>query len=274
MQASHLYRWYCQPCKELRPFIDRYWGWNIPSSTMLPMLMPGTGSECFFHYRQTPKLISGQQLPENYLVCPRQQTQRFLPSDNLGFITIRFKNGQFRHFTDNPFVELQDRMLSLRELWGCTVDKLHEKLLSTSVISQQILFIEQFLLQQLNHHHTGTGRTLDALMERLYYSPNTPIDSLTALSGWSNRHLERSFKQTFALTPKRFARLARLHHTMRQIALQPEQTLLDIALERGFSDQSHFIHDVQSLIGMRPLLLQQHLRETWHYYNHPSKNPD
>lgn len=273
MQTNHPYRWHCQPCKELRPFIDRYWRWDIPSSTTLPMLMPGTGSECFFHYRQAPTLISGQKLPENYLVCPRQQTQRFLPSDNLGFIAIRFKNGQFRHFTDNPFIELQDRMLSLHELWGCTVDKLHEKLLSTSEISQQILYIEQFLLQQLKHHHTGTGLTLDALMERLYYSPNTPIDSLAARSGWSNRHLERSFKQTFALTPKRFARLARLHHTMRQISLQTEQNLLDIALERGFSDQSHFIHDVQALTGIKPSELQLLLRQQPHYYNPPSRNP-
>ena len=111
-------------------------------------------------------------------------------------------------------------------------------------------------------------------MEQLYYAPNNRIEAIADVAGWSHRHLERNFKQAFALTPKRFARLARLHHTLRQISLQPKQTMLDIALERGFSDQPHFIHDVQSLTGMKPHELQRHLRENWHYYNLPSKKPD
>ena len=111
-------------------------------------------------------------------------------------------------------------------------------------------------------------------MEQLYYAPNNRIEAIADATGWSHRHLERNFKQAFALTPKRFARLARLHHTLRQISLQPKQTMLDIALERGFSDQPHFIHDVQSLTGMKPLELQRHLRENRHYYNLPSKKPD
>ena len=111
-------------------------------------------------------------------------------------------------------------------------------------------------------------------MEQLYYAPNNRIEAIADIAGRRKRHLERNFKPAFALTPKRFARLARLHHTLRQISLQPKQTMLDIALERGFSDQSHFIHDVQSLIGMKPLELQRYLRENRHYYNRPSKKPD
>lgn len=266
--------WHQLPSAALRPFIDRYWGWDIPAMATLPMLMPGTGSECFFHYRQPPDLISGHRLPESYLVCPRQQTAQFLPSESLGFIAIRFKNGQLRHFTDRPFIELQDAMPPLRELWGEAANRLDEQLWAAPNQREQILLIERFLLTQLNYHHQATAQKLDRLMEQIYYAPNNRIETIADATGWSHRHLERNFKQAFALTPKRFARLARLHHTLRQIALQPQQALLDIALERGFSDQSHFIHDVQLLIGMKPLQLQQHLRETQHYYNLPSKKPD
>ena len=240
----------------------------------LPMLMPGTGSECFFHYRQPPDLISGHRLPASYLVCPHQQTAQFQPSESLGFIAIRFKNGQFRHFTDRPFIELQDAMPPLRELWGAAINQLNEQLWAAPNQQEQILLIERFLLAQLNYHHVATEQKLDLLMEQLYYAPNNRIEAIADVAGWSHRHLERNFKQAFALTPKRFARLARLHHTLRQISLQPKQTMLDIALERGFSDQPHFIHDVQSLTGMKPHELQRHLRENWHYYNLPSKKPD
>lgn len=269
-----LYYWHHSPSEALRPFIDRYWGWNIPTPATLPMLMPGTGSECFFHFSQPPKLHSGQILPESYLVCPRHQITRFLPSEQIRFIAIRFKNGQLRHFTQSPFMELQDSLPSLTVLWGYAAEALYEQLLNASGRDEQIHRIEQFLLSRLRMHYTEVNNSLDQLMEQIYYAPNCRIDSWANKSGWSQRQLERVFKNSFALTPKRFARLARLHHTLRQISLYPDKNVLDIALERGFSDQPHFGHETQALIGMTPRELQPLLRQPLHYYNPPSRTPE
>lgn len=265
--------WHHAPSAALSPFIDRYWGWDIPATATLPMLMPGTGSECFFHYRQPPTLRSGQPLPASYLVCPRKQTIEFMPSASLGFIAIRFKNGQLRHFTDRNFLELHDSFPALTTLWGREAEALHEQLLLATSRDTQIHLIEQFLLIRLHRHYHSGKNTLDHLIEQIYYAPNQRIELLSAKTGWSQRHIERSFKQAFALSPKRFARLARLHHTLRQISLQPQQHLLDIALERGFSDQPHFIHEVQTLTGMTPGEIQRLLRQQPHYYNPPSRIP-
>jgi AraC-like DNA-binding protein len=266
--------WHCLPSAALRPFIDRYWGWDIPVATTLPLLMPGTGSECFFHYRQPPLLQNGTTLPSSYLVCPRQQMARFLPSSSLGFIAIRFKNGQLRLFTRHAFTELNDQLPSLNLIWGSLADELYEQLLGADNRHIQINHIEQFLLMQLSRHHHSHENALDHLIEQIYYAPNQKMEYLATCTGQSLRHIERGFKQAFALTPKRFARLARLHHTLRQISLQPEQPLLDIALERGFSDQSHFIHDLQALIGLKPRALLPLLRQQPHYYNPPSRKPE
>ena len=209
------YYWHHLPSEALSPFVDRYWGWEIPFSAALPMLMPGTGSECFFHFSSPPRLYSGQILPESYLVCPRHQITRFLPAEQLRFIAIRFKNGQLRHFTHCPFMELQDSLPPLTTVWGYAAEALYEQLLNTASRDEQIHHIEQFLLSRL-----------------------------------------------------------RRHHTLRQISLQPTQELLDIALERGFSDQPHFNHEIQTFTGMTPGELQPLLRQQLHYYNPPSRTPE
>ena len=268
------YYWHHLPSEALSPFVDRYWGWEIPFSAALPMLMPGTSSECLFHFSSPPRLYSGQILPESYLVCPRHQITRFLPAEQLRFIAIRFKNGQLRYFTHCPFMELQDSLPPLTTVWGYAAEALYEQLLNTASRDEQIHHIEQFLLSRLRRHHTETNSRLDQLMEQIYYAPNHRIDRWAGQSGWSQRQLERLFKNRFALTPKRFARLARLHHTLRQISLQPTQELLDIALERGFSDQPHFNHEIQTFTGMTPGELQPLLRQQLHYYNPPSRTPE
>jgi AraC-like DNA-binding protein len=240
----------------------------------LPILMPGTGSECFLHYRQPPQLNDGIPLPACYVICPRSQTAQFMPSNHLGFIAIRFKNGRLRHFTDCPFIELQDQLQPLNVLWGSAVEQLYEQLILASSRHRQVELLDNFFLSRLAYHHDSSDLVLDKVMDNIYYDPNQPIADLVDHIGLSSRQFERNFKNAYALTPKKFARLARMQHTLRQISLNPQQGLLTIALERGFSDQSHFIHEVQSLIGIRPSELQKLLRNKPHYYNPPSRQPD
>lgn len=273
-EQPEIERWSRAPCTSLAPFIDRFWGWQSASPAQLPVLLPGTGSECLFHYRQPLLQPDGRPLPSAHLICPREQTTQLLSQGPLAFIAVRFKSGQLRHFTARPFIELHDEFADIEILWPGEATALNEQLaLATHQQARQQL-LEQFLYRQLVRHHQGGEQAQDALIERLYYAPNQRIDTLACDWGWSTRHLERRFKQAFALTPKRFARLARLHHTLRQLALQPRREPLAIILERGFSDQSHFIHETRDLTGLAPGQLQSLMRLGTHYYHAPSRQPE
>lgn len=273
MPEPVLQRWYRQPCPALAPFIDRFWGWQTSTTITLPMLLPGTGSECFFHVRSSPRLLSGLQLPEHYLVCPREQTTRYLPVSSCDFVAVRFRNGMFRHFSSIPFAALNDAVVPVQQLWGDDVEPCLKVFREAENMAARVDCIQQFLLSQLQLHIRHNERAIDVLIDRLYYAPNQRVEALADEAGWSCRHLERSFKNTLDLTPKRFARLARLHHTFRQMSLYPGQELLAVALERGFADQSHFIHDARALSGLLPRQLQLVLQDG-SYYNPPSKQPE
>jgi AraC-like DNA-binding protein len=78
------------------------------------------------------------------------------------------------------------------------------------------------------------------------------IEELASSSGLSRRHLERQFKQTIGLSPKRLARLIRFEAVRDQLLRDPLYSLNDLPFEFGYTDQAHFIHDFKGLAAFTP----------------------
>mgnify|MGYP000488194649 CR=1 FL=1 len=117
MEPTAIERWSHPPGPLLAPFIDRFWGWQSAGPAALPLLLPGTGSECLFHLRQPLLQSDGHSLPSAHLICPREQTTQLHAPGALDFIAVRFKSGQLRHFTARPFIELHDEFAAIETLW-------------------------------------------------------------------------------------------------------------------------------------------------------------
>lgn len=274
MSALPACRFSQPPSPPLAPFVDRLWGWHLPAGTPLPPLFPGTGSEVFFHLASRPRQADGHPVPRAHLLCPRQQTLQLHAVGPQQLLAIRFKSGQLRHFTPWPFAELADSLLPVETLWPEEGEALLAALRQPLHLPQQLARLEGFLLRQLSRCQQPHQAGDDALIQRLYYAPNSPIPVLADALGWSRRQLEWRFAQRFGLSPKRFARLARLQHSLRQLALEPALPLVELALARGFCDQAHFSHDSQALTGLTPRQLRQRLLQGPHCYHTPSRLPD
>lgn len=271
-QMSALTQWSVRPCARLAPFIDRLWGCRSAQPLSLPPLLPGTGCELLLHLAMPPRLTDGSALPHSYLMSPRRHSLTLMSGPKLEVIAVRFKSGQLRHFTPRSFAELNDQFTPWQQLWGVEVERLILQLQLAADVEQQVALLQQFLLARLEQHHIADPAE-DALIQRLYYAPTLSIEELARWSGWSRRQLERRFQNAFAITPKHFARLARLQHALRSMVLTPQQNLLEIALCHGFWDQSHLIHECQALAGRSPLALRRQLQQGLHYYHPPSRQP-
>jgi AraC-like DNA-binding protein len=103
----------------------------------------------------------------------------------------------------------------------------------------------------------------DALDARVRYVVETilrrrgrlSIDETARRAGLTRRHLERRFRRTVGLSPKRLARITRFQHALRR--LERQDRLLpapgtSTAAECGYADQAHFIRDFKDLAGCAP----------------------
>lgn len=73
----------------------------------------------------------------------------------------------------------------------------------------------------------------------------------------SLRQLERGFRQSIGMTPKRYMRLARLNEVHRKLERGDALRLTDVAYDCGYADQAHFIRDFKRLMGTTPSVFRR-----------------
>lgn len=264
------------PPPALARYVDRFWAWEQPAAGPLAEMLPGSGAECFFVFRhalRVTSLTSGDrwQAPAAFLMCNRQHVLQLDAPGPLEFVAVRFRAGQLRHFVPAAFAELQDRLTPVGELWPGLADNLGERLACTGDLRERTGLLAQFLLGRLRAGGGGE-QPLDRLIDTLYYAPGMRIEALAADAGWSRRHFDRRFLATYGIVPKHFARIVRLQHVARRLALRPANRLLDLALDAGYFDQAHFNHDLRALTGKTPSQLLAGAQGRPHFYTPPASS--
>lgn len=261
------------PVPALGPFIDNFQMVSLPQGGTLPRILPGTGALCFFPI-EGALIVSNlheatqQTISQPFLICNRHHVLDFSAHGPTRFLLVTFRPGRLRHFTSTAFIDLQDRISCAADLWGEDARRLSSRFsaqLSGVVADDDCLaLVSELLLRLLRGQHETH---LDLLMDMLYLAPGTRISDVAEEAGWSLRHFERQFANTYGVSPKFFARVTRLQRVARKLALEPVSSLSSSALDAGFFDQSHFVHELRRLAGLSPVELARGVRDRPHFYN-------
>lgn len=84
----------------------------------------------------------------------------------------------------------------------------------------------------------------------VFYSKNLSITQLAQMANMSPFHFTRSFTQEIGIPPHTYLNQVRIQQAKTRIKQQ--FPLADIALETGFTDQSHFTRKFKQISGMTP----------------------
>jgi AraC-like DNA-binding protein len=125
------------------------------------------------------------------------------------------------------------------------------------------LFVADFLVQLVPSLTRHAGQPAKPLAKTAWQAAarardyllanvNSAVSSseLEAVTGLDRHALSRHFRSAFSTSPHRFLVMRRLQNARRLIA--DGEPLAQIALEAGFSDQSHFIRQFKKAYGMTP----------------------
>jgi AraC-like DNA-binding protein len=83
-----------------------------------------------------------------------------------------------------------------------------------------------------------------------HLAEHTSLKELSVIAGMSRYHLLRLFKQTAGLPPHAWRNQRRIHRARR--LLSAGMPIADVALDSGFSDQSHFSRKFKPIVGTTP----------------------
>lgn len=180
------------------------------------------------------------------------------PADQREIIWVSFRPGGGYPFLPAPASEVRDQLVPLDELWGRDGATLRDRLLSAGPPAQRLRAVEAVLLARaagslapdpavtVAAAALHQGATVAAVGERL---------------GWTRRRLARRFEERVGVTPKRFARVRRFQRLLGAVTAgaagygrAPDWARL--AIEHGYHDQAHLIHDFQAFAGLSPTAYQ------------------
>jgi AraC-like DNA-binding protein len=150
-----------------------------------------------------------------------------------------------------PMAELADSMVDLADLLGRPAYDLAGALAETPGWAARFTLLDAFL--------TARARTGPPVSHRLVWAwrqlaaggaTGSTVAKLAGTVGWSERHLERRFREQIGLSPKATARVLRFRHALRLLdaRLPPAQ----IAATCGYYDQAHLNRDFKAMTSRSP----------------------
>lgn len=112
--------------------------------------------------------------------------------------------------------------------------------------------IEEYAEQAVPAHNTEQSTEARAICEFLekHYMENITLDDLCKLTGLSKYYLLRSFTKQKGISPYSYLETIRIDNAKKM--LERGISPIDVALQTGFSDQSHFSNFFKKFIGLTP----------------------
>ena len=166
---------------------------------------------------------------------------------------IRFYAGGAYPFLGMPLHHLKNEISLLDSVTNVGLLHLYADLYEARSLAARIRLLEAWLLRLLalgKERHPLIAHSLKVVHDS---GGTLSIPEVAQGVAVSQRHLERLYLNQVGMSPKQYMRLVRVESARLALKKIKPQTTTDLAAELGFYDQSHFIREFSSVIGMTPL---------------------
>lgn len=173
-------------------------------------------------------------------------------------VTIECKPAGLYALTGIPQSELADRTLPFEAVDARLSRSLCEMVENAGSIDELAAGLDTLLLG--NIVADGHPQLLPALQSVLRSAGDVDVKRLSDDVHYSQRQLNRIFKQQVGVGVKSFARLLRVNHAFRLLK-RPGASVTLVSDSLAFHDLSHFVRDFRSVCGITPQAFRSNLSD-------------
>ncbi|MFP5228642.1 MAG: DUF6597 domain-containing transcriptional factor [Acidobacteriota bacterium] len=253
------------PAPPLASLVRCFWYWETaPLPHARERLMPSGEASIVFNLRDDEMRLYEADDLDRYTSCgvaaltgPRTGCFAIDTACEDRVIGIEFHPGGTFPFFRAPAGELANQSIPLDCLWPAARE-IREQLLAAPSVDAMFAILERALLTHMVrplelHPATEFART------SICRAPHVAtIAAIVDRIGLSQRRFIEIFRDQVGLPPKAFCRVRRFQRVLRSVHRQDRVDWAQVALDGGYYDQAHFIHDFQSFSGMTPATYLAH----------------
>jgi AraC-like DNA-binding protein len=151
-----------------------------------------------------------------------------------------------------PGSELSGQHLELADLWGPAARQLRDHVLEEPTPAAKLRAVELGLLQSAAGSFDEHPTVEHAVKTYLRAPQVSSVSRTVSETGFSSRRFIELFKQHVGIPPKLFCRVRWFQAVLWRITNGQQVHWADVALDCGYFDQAHFIHDFHGFAGVNP----------------------
>lgn len=247
-----------EPNPSVNAFVKCYWTLTAPKE-MAPQkqrIVPDGCMEMIFHHGD---LFRQYAADDSFIVQPKcfvfgqiTSTLDIEPTGETGIFAVRFQPAGFMPFVTLPIKQMENRAVSLLELFGEDALGLEYKILTASSTADRIAIIETFLMNKLIAPD-AIDRVIKSSVETIFdLNGQLSVEELSEVTNTHRRKLERRFSTVIGLSPKQLTKIIRLQSAINTLLSTDFNSLTSVAYDADYFDQAHFVKDFKEFTGVSP----------------------
>ena len=248
-----------RPVEPLAKFIKCFWVLESAAADLASpeRILPDGCTEIVFHigdpFDQHNSDGTTERQPLALLVGQMRGHLLIQPTGRAHVLGVRFWPGGAYPFLALPQNEIAGRVIALDSIWGAIARELHSRIADAATPADRVKQAEAVLLASLKNFRRHDDGVLKAIALILRSGGCVPVESLAETMGISLRKLDRTFNTRVGLPPKALCRIVRFQRVFKMLERQVRgPDWVQIALDCGYYDQSHFIKEFNAFAGKGP----------------------
>jgi AraC-like DNA-binding protein len=263
-EAMAMYYRHRVPCPPLDAFISSIWLFRGESRPLaLERVLPTGAAQLIVNLKEDRTRVYDPERPDRCvstagtILAGMQSRYQIIDTSEQEYVAgVAFRPGGTAAFLRSPAYEMRDTDTPLEALWGRqrTAD-LREQLLERNDPDAQLDAIETALRQRLRPGavHPAVAFAVTAFDRN---PVTTKIGVVTDAIGLSAKRFIERFKAQVGVSPKRYCRIRRFQRALARAHRGQPVDWSQVALDCGYYDQAHFIHEFRWFSGLTPTAYQ------------------
>jgi AraC-like DNA-binding protein len=248
------------PRPPLDGFIESIWVYqNDPRPNALERILPTGAPHLIINLKEDQTRLYDPESPHRCVatsgsvISGLQSRFQVIDTSEQEYVAgVTFKPGGTVPFMRMPAHEVSVADVPLESLWGrrCT-SALRDRLLESQSIDATLNALEAVLHEMWRP--SGLHPAVNFALAAFERAPSTTsIAAVSDAIGLSAKRFIERFKIEVGVTPKRYCRIRRFQRALVLANRGREIDWTRVAMDCGYFDQAHLIHDFRSFAGLTP----------------------
>ena len=248
------------PKPPLSHFVETLWFYrDLATDHSKEKLLPDASMELIIDLSEGPKKLYDSRDLDRYTSFNRcwvsgLQRQFIVLGVEQGasMMGAHFRTGGAAPFFGFPISELSGSVVELDLIWKREILALREQLLEAASPDHKFDLLEAYLIAKAKDR-LAPDTTVAAALDALRSWPMLSLRDVASHLGLSHKQMLSRFDCRVGVTPKVASRIFRFQKALtstNRATTEPDWS--DLAVDCGYYDQSHMIHEFQELAGLTP----------------------